>query len=62
LPIVDDEIVDRALAIQALADRRVTVLTYDTGQAMRARSAGLQVVKLRKPISDPPADPKAEKT
>jgi len=53
LPISDDEIVDRALAIQALADRKVTLLTYDTGQATRARSAGLQVVKLRKPIGEP---------
>jgi rRNA-processing protein FCF1 len=50
LPIEDDELVDRALAIQPLADRRVTVLTYDTGQSTRARNAGLQVVKLRKEI------------
>ena len=39
LPINDDEIIDRALAAQALADRSVTLLTYDTGQAMRARNA-----------------------
>jgi rRNA-processing protein FCF1 len=47
LPINDDEIIDRALAIQALAGRRVRILTYDTGQATRARTAGLPVTKLR---------------
>ena len=56
LPIVDDEIIDRALAIQALADRPVTLLTYDTGQSTRARSAGLQVVKLRKNIGEEPPE------
>ncbi len=50
LPINDDEIIDRALAIEPLADRKVTLLTYDTNQSMRARSAGLQVIKLSKEI------------
>ena len=54
LPINDDEIIDRALAAQALADRKVTLLTYDTGQAMRARNAGLPVMKLRKEIGEEP--------
>ena len=54
LPINDDEIVDRALAIQGLADRAVTLLTYDTGQSTRARTAGLQVVKLSKAIGEEP--------
>lgn len=54
LPINDDEIVDRALAIEPLADRKVTLLTYDTGQSTRARTAGLKVVKLSKPIGDEP--------
>ncbi len=54
LPINDDEIIDRALAIEPLADRMVTLLTYDTGQATRARSAGLRVVKLSKDIGDEP--------
>jgi len=40
LPINDDEIIDRALAIEPLADRKVSLLTYDTGQFTRARSAG----------------------
>jgi hypothetical protein len=48
LPDNDDEIIDRALAIEPLADRKATLLTYDTGQSMRARNAGLQVVKLSK--------------
>lgn len=47
LPINDDEIVDRAVTAQLLAGRSVRLLTYDTGQAMRARAAGLQVLKLR---------------
>jgi hypothetical protein len=40
------------LAIEALADRRVTLLTYDTGQSTRARNAGLQVVKLSQDIGE----------
>lgn len=46
LPIADDEIVDRALAAQTRSGRTVTMLTYDTGQALRARTAGLMVKKL----------------
>ena len=46
LPIADDEIVGRALSAQNRRGRPVTLLTYDTGQATRARHAGLQVVKL----------------
>ncbi|WP_405591896.1 PIN domain-containing protein [Streptomyces sp. NBC_01092] len=54
LPINDDEIVDRALAIKPLSGREVTVLTYDTGQATRARAAGLRDVKLSMPVDDEP--------
>ena len=50
----DDEIIDRALAIEPLADRKVTLLTYDTGQSMRARNAGLQAVKLSKGLEEEP--------
>ena len=32
----------------------MTLLTYDTGQATRARSAGLDVVKLPTPLEDEP--------
>lgn len=46
LPIDDDEIIDRALSIQALANRPVTMLTYDTGQAFRARNVRLEAIKL----------------
>jgi hypothetical protein len=49
LPINDDEIIDRALVIQPLAGREVTLLTYDTGQSTRARSVGLRVHKLTPP-------------
>lgn len=45
-PIADDEIVSRALTAEARSGRRVRVVTYDTGQASRARHAGLQVFKL----------------
>jgi hypothetical protein len=54
LPINDDEIIDRALVIQPLAGREVTLLTYDTGQSTRARAAGLHVLKLTHPIGDEP--------
>lgn len=54
LPINDDEIVDRAAAIQALVGRDITLLTYDTGQASRGRRAGLKLKKLDKPLGDEP--------
>lgn len=47
LPIEDDEIVDRGLAIQGVAERSVTILTYDTGQSTRARRAGLKAHRFR---------------
>jgi len=54
LPVNDDEIIDRTLAVQALAGREVTLLTYDTGQSMRAHNAGLSAKKLTMPIGDEP--------
>ena len=33
LPGNDDEIIDRALAVEPLADRKVALLTHDTGQS-----------------------------
>jgi len=54
LSINDDEIVDRALAIQSFAGREVTLLTYDTGQATRARVADLNVLKLIAPAEEEP--------
>lgn len=47
LAINDDEIVERAATVQQLAGRPVAFVTYDTGQAMRARGAGLRVWKLK---------------
>lgn len=55
LPINDDEIIDRALAVESLASRKITLLTYDTGQSTRARAAGLRAYKLSKPIGDEPS-------
>lgn len=54
LPINDDEIVDRAVAVQTLAGREVTLVTYDTGMSTRARSAGLRAVKLAEDIGEEP--------
>jgi predicted ribonuclease YlaK len=54
LPIDDDEIIDRALAIKPLTPSPITLLTYDTGQATRAWAAGLDVVKLKKDIGPEP--------
>lgn len=54
LPITDDEIVSRAFAAQNRRGRDATLVTYDTGQATRARHAGLHVVKLSIPVE--PAD------
>lgn len=56
LPIADDEIVDRAAAIQALAgqalaDRTLRFITFDTRQSLRARHAGLRAEKQRDPDS-----------
>lgn len=55
-PIADDEIVSRALTAEARSGRRVRVVTYDTGQASRARHAGLEVRKLSAPLGTEPAD------
>lgn len=55
LPINDDEIIDRVLAVQPLAGRAITLLTYDTGQSTRARVAGLPVTKLTGPANGGPS-------
>lgn len=47
LPDEDDEIVDRALAVHAIAAGSVQLVTYDTGMSMRAKWANLPVLKLR---------------
>ncbi|WP_459714390.1 PIN domain-containing protein [Actinophytocola sp. KF-1] len=48
LPINDQEIVARTLALQAIAQSPVTLLTCDTGMALRAREAGLAERKLER--------------
>lgn len=55
LPLPDDEIVDRAVAIQGLAARDVRLLTCDTSQHTRGRAAGLKVTKV--PTKDPGPEP-----
>jgi len=52
LPIADDEIVDRALAIQSLVRQSVILVTYDTAQSTRGRMAGLTVRKLELPLDE----------
>ncbi|MFI5649882.1 PIN domain-containing protein [Streptomyces anulatus] len=60
LPINDDEIIDRAVMVQLVAAQPVRLLTYDTGQAMRARAAGLDVRKLR-PAAETEPEPATSK-
>ncbi len=55
LPITDDEIIDRAVAIQSLAGCETRLLTCDTGQHTRGRAAGLKVTKV--PAKDPGPEP-----
>lgn len=55
LPINDDEIIDRALAIQAEAERDVTFWTFDTSQSTRAKFRGLAVQKFKKELGEEPA-------
>ena len=43
------------MAVEPLAAREVTLLTYDTGQSTRARNAGLRVKKLVRPAESEPA-------
>ena len=59
LPIKDDEIIGRALAIQAEAERDVTFCTFDTAQSTRAKFAGLRVKKF---VHDPGAEPSTSTT
>ena len=56
LPINDDEIVDRAVAVQRLAERQVTLVTYDTGMSTRGRYAGLKAAKLTEDIGSEPTE------
>lgn len=57
LPDNDDEIIDRALAVQNLAGRPVTMVTYDQGMSFRARYAGLKEMWLPHPPDPQPTPP-----
>lgn len=48
LPINDQEIIARTLSLQAIVQSPVTLLTCDTGMALRAREAGLTERKLER--------------
>ncbi len=61
LPINDDEIIDRVLAAQAMAGIPVPLVTFDTNQQTRARHAGLQVIKLSKPLGEEPSATRSRK-
>ncbi|MFB4298545.1 PIN domain-containing protein [Actinomadura sp. NTSP31] len=60
LPRADDEIIARAVAFQALAGRKVTLLTGDGGMSSRAELAGLDTVLLDLPDAThkPPKPPR----
>jgi rRNA-processing protein FCF1 len=60
LPVNDDEIIDRTLAATPLAEKPVTLITFDTGQTLRAREAGVPVIKLTKPLGAEP-EPKQKR-
>ncbi|GAA0402931.1 hypothetical protein GCM10009530_63630 [Microbispora corallina] len=46
LPNMDEEIIDRAVTVRDLAGRPVIFMTNDTGQSLRARRAGLEVLMM----------------
>lgn len=54
LPIADDEIIDRGVAVQTLAGRSVTLVAYDTGMSTRARNAGLRAIRLQEELGEEP--------
>jgi len=57
LQIADDEIIDRVAKAQVLAGRTITLVTYDTGQALRAGIAGLEANRLPNAGEDDPEPP-----
>ncbi|MET9251111.1 PIN domain-containing protein [Nonomuraea sp. NPDC003709] len=52
LPRTDDEIIARVAAFQALAGRKVKLLTGDLGMSTRARLAGIEAIRLIFPDAD----------
>jgi hypothetical protein len=59
LPRADDEIIDRAVAVQAVSGRPVTVVTYDTPMSARAELEGLRYTLLD--MSEPQKSRRAER-
>lgn len=57
LPITDDEIIDRLVNAQVLAGRKITLVTYDTGQALRAGLATLHPLRLQPAVEREPEPP-----
>jgi PIN domain-containing protein len=53
----DDEIIDRAVALQGYAGRKVRLVTMDTSMRLRARMRDLRVHKPPRDIGDEPAKP-----
>ncbi|HEY7223052.1 MAG TPA: PIN domain-containing protein [Micromonosporaceae bacterium] len=53
LPRTDEEIIDRLIATEPVAGRDIYLITYDTNMSMRARRAGVHVVKLVEPEKPP---------
>ncbi|MGV9385775.1 PIN domain-containing protein [Nonomuraea sp. NPDC003707] len=50
LPTMDDEIIDRAVQVQAFRGRSpIRFVTYDTGQSLDARKAGLETIRIEQP-------------
>ena len=49
LPTPDAEIIDQALGIAARVTSKVRLVTGDTGMALRARSSGVDCVKIATP-------------
>ncbi|MFI5959781.1 PIN domain-containing protein [Cryptosporangium sp. NPDC051539] len=58
LSIADDEIIDRAVWVQSMSARAVTIVTYDVGMSTRARLAGLRETLL---VKDPEPSRRAER-
>jgi predicted ribonuclease YlaK len=56
----DEEIVASALALQAVAGRTVTILTFDNRMAFTARGEGLAVIKFDTDQFHPDVAPKAK--
>lgn len=51
-PRPDSEILNRAIALQSFTSRKVVVVTYDTGMALRVRMANMNVINLSKVIKE----------